>query len=105
MKTHKVLGVIIIFLCFSCKEKQWTTSFDKEAVKRESEAPVMVTGKESSIAKVWIDPETGHRVEKLIDREGENKSFYFHNNPFLPTKDKKGWLMVFYGSTPNGTQL
>ncbi|MFV5688049.1 oligogalacturonate lyase family protein [Flavobacterium sp. ZT3R25] len=98
MRTHKIVLAIVILFCFSCKEKQSTIS-------NQSKIPVLETSKESSLATVWIDSETGHKIEKLIDRKGNNSSFYFHNNPFLPTKNKKGWLMVFYGSTPNGSQL
>ena len=95
----------MVLFCFSCKEKQNVTSFNNKTITIQNKIPVMETSKESSLTKLWIDSETGHKVEKLIDRKGSNSSFYFHNNPFLPTKDKKGWLMVFYGSTPNGTQL
>ncbi len=103
MKTHKLIVVSLIALCLSCKEKQSVSGNTQKENK--SEIPVMETGLESSKAKVWIDATTGHRVEKLIDREGDNSSFYFNNNPFLPTKDSKGWLMIFYGSTANGKQL
>src|SRR6188474_484718 len=40
----------------------------------------------------WIDPSTGHKIIKLTRREGNNMSFYFHNNPFVGDK------MVFYGT-------
>lgn len=53
----------------------------------------------------WIDKSTGHKIIKISRRPGSNRSFYFHNNPFLPTKDGKGELMVFYGSTDHGNQL
>lgn len=105
MKAINTLLAIMVLFCFSCKEKQSTIGYNDKIISNERKIPVLETSKESSLAKVWIDSETGHRVEKLIDRKGSNSSFYFHNNPFLPTKDKKGWLMVFYGSTPNGTQI
>jgi oligogalacturonide lyase len=105
MKIFKTLLVIVMLFCFSCKEKQSTTSYTKNSSPHQDKIPILETGKESSLAKVWIDAETGHQVAKLIDRKGDNSSFYFHNNPFLPTKDKKGSLMVFYGSTANGPQL
>lgn len=103
MQALKVLLLILVFFCFSCKEKQSVSNFAINSYAME--IPVMETSKESSLAKVWIDAATSHKIEKLVAREGNNSSFYFHNNPFLPTKDKKGWLMVFYGSTPNGSQL
>jgi len=40
----------------------------------------------------WIDPSTGHKIMKLTRREGNNMSFYFHNNPFAGNK------MIFYGT-------
>jgi len=102
MKSINIVLLIVVLFCFSCKEKQSVISLkDKTNI----EIPVLETSKESSLAKVWIDASTGHKVEKLIDREGDNSSFYFHNNPFLPTKDNKGELMIFYGSTSNGKQL
>lgn len=103
MQIQKSIFAALLVLCFSCKEKQSVTAHtDKEG---RSEIPMMETGLESSMAKVWVDASTGHKIQKLINREGDNSSFYFNNNPFLPTKDKKGWLMIFYGSTPNGKQL
>jgi oligogalacturonide lyase len=40
----------------------------------------------------WIDGSTGHKIIKLTRREGNNMSFYFHNNPFVGSK------MIFYGT-------
>ena len=40
----------------------------------------------------WIDGSTGHKIIKLTKREGNNMSFYFHNNPFVGSK------MIFYGT-------
>jgi oligogalacturonide lyase len=40
----------------------------------------------------WIDQSTGHKLIKLTRREGNNMSFYFHNNPFMGNK------MIFYGT-------
>lgn len=31
----------------------------------------------------WIDQDTGHKIIHLVPGEGDNQSFYFHNNPFL----------------------
>lgn len=39
----------------------------------------------------WIDKDTGYRIIKLTKREGPNRVFYFHNNPFI------GNEMVFHG--------
>lgn len=62
-------------------------------------------GKEQKIPDSWIDPSTGHKVVWLVPREGNNMSFYFHNNPFLKSKDGKDDLMVFYGSSAPGNQI
>jgi len=40
----------------------------------------------------WIDESTGHKIIKLIRRDGNNMSFYFHNKPFVGNK------MIFYGT-------
>ncbi|WP_197525642.1 oligogalacturonate lyase family protein [Pseudobythopirellula maris] len=48
----------------------------------------------------WTDPDTGYRIHRLTTREGENRSFYFHNNPFVPAVDGGDDLMVFYGAEP-----
>ncbi|MFI1743301.1 oligogalacturonate lyase family protein [Thalassobellus sediminis] len=103
MKAPIIYFFLFILLGFSCKENKATQ--DTVTQINQEQIPVMKTGKASSLAKVWIDSETGHKVEKLVDRVGDNRSFYFHNNPFLPTEDNKGWLMIFYGSTKTGKQL
>ena len=53
--------------------------------------PVMETGGQK-MPNEWIDKTTGHKIIKLTRREGNNMSFYFHNNPFVGNK------MVFYGT-------
>ncbi|MCM5528384.1 oligogalacturonate lyase family protein [Parasegetibacter sp. NRK P23] len=53
--------------------------------------PVMETGGQK-MPDEWIDKSTGHKVIKLTRREGNNMSFYFHNNPFIGNK------MIFYGT-------
>jgi oligogalacturonide lyase len=45
----------------------------------------------------WIDKSTGHKVIKLTRRQGNNMSFYFHNNPFVGDKSD-GYRMIFYGT-------
>ncbi len=40
----------------------------------------------------WIDKDTKHKIIKLTRRQGNNMSFYFHNNPFVGNK------MIFYGT-------
>lgn len=53
--------------------------------------PVMETGGQT-MPDEWIDKDTGHRVFKLARRAGSNRSFYFHNHPFV------GDEMLFVGS-------
>ncbi len=53
--------------------------------------PVMETGGKV-MPNEWIDKDTGHRVIKLTRRDGANRSFYFHNHPFI------GDEMLFVGS-------
>lgn len=65
---------------------------------------VMETGGQK-MPDEWIDKDTGHKVMRLVRREGTNASFYFNNFPFFPQKEGKGDLMVFYGGTANGNQL
>ena len=47
----------------------------------------------------WIDSSTGHTILRLSRREGENTSFYFHNNPFIRSADGTSDWMLYYGST------
>lgn len=54
--------------------------------------PTMETGGQK-MPYVWIDKDTGHKVMKLTRRSGSNRSFYFHNNPFINDHE-----MVFVGS-------
>lgn len=56
-----------------------------------SAQPVMETGGQK-MPDEWIDKSTGHKIIKLTRREGNNMSFYFHNNPFAGNK------MIFYGT-------
>lgn len=54
--------------------------------------PVMETGGKK-MPDVWIDKDTGHKVMKLTRRHGANRSFYFHNDPFINDHE-----MVFVGT-------
>jgi oligogalacturonide lyase len=67
--------------------------------------PVVETGGQHPMPDEWIDRDTGHRVRKLVRRDGANSSFYFTNPPFIPRKTASGGLMVFHGATPKGSQL
>ncbi len=68
--------------------------------------PVLVTGSQKPMpVKEWIDKDTGHKVVRLVNRQGGNTSFYFNNNCFVPQRGTEGDLMVFSGGTPQGRQL
>lgn len=56
------------------------------------------TGSQQLMPYEWIDKDTGHKIIRLSRREGNNRSFYFHNNPFVPALAGEGDKMVFYGS-------
>lgn len=60
--------------------------------------PLMETGGQK-MPLIWIDKDTHHKVVRLTNKEGDNASFYFHNNPFYGNK------MVFYSTDKNGRQL
>lgn len=50
----------------------------------------------------WIDKDTGHKVKRLTGPEGNYRSFYFHNDPFIPGGKKEDNQMVYYGNVPEG---
>lgn len=47
----------------------------------------------------WIDKDTHHKVVRVSRIEGNNLSFYFHNNPFYGNK------MVFYNTNKGSRQI
>lgn len=61
--------------------------------------PVMETGGRK-LPDEWVDKDTHHKVIRLTRKEGNNLSFYFHNNPFY------GNTMAFYSTDKNnGKQI
>src|SRR6478609_8009205 len=54
--------------------------------------------KTGAMPAVWIDADTGHKLTRLTTLGNDNRSFYFHNDPFLPSKDGAGEIMIYYGS-------
>jgi oligogalacturonide lyase len=70
---------------------------------REPTTPVIETGGISPMPDEWIDQDTDHRVVRLTGPEGNSRSFYFHNNPFIPEVNNEGDLMVYYGDYPGAT--
>jgi oligogalacturonide lyase len=53
----------------------------------------------------WVDSATQHRVIRLTRSGTDNKSFYFHNNPFVKTPDGKGDLMIYAGVVDDKRQF
>lgn len=85
-----------------CKLKKFLVT-EKQIEKRKNEVSILETGSVSPMPNAWIDKDTGHKILRLSSVEGNNLSFYFHNNPFLANKD--GDLMAFYNRTPEGQML
>lgn len=69
------------------------------------ELPVVETGAITPMPAAWVDKDTGHKVAHLAKRAGDNQSFYFNNNPFVPASGATNSAMVFYGATKSGRQL
>ena len=69
------------------------------------EIPRLETGSPKPMPDEWIDKDTGHRIIHLIPIDGENRSFYFHNNPFVPLNGDKNEKMIFYRSVDDEKQL
>lgn len=101
--SKSILLLSVLSLAVACKNEKKLSMAEEDASQKE--LPVLETGSQKPMPEAWIDKDTHHKVIKLTQREGNNRSFYFHNNPFLPTKDGEGSLMVFYGDTDNGNQL
>ncbi|MCW3785754.1 oligogalacturonate lyase family protein [Plebeiibacterium sediminum] len=89
-KSLGLLTVLIVSVLFllSCRTKDTI--------------PIIETGGQTPMPDQWIDKDTGHKLTKLTRNNSDNRSFYFHNNPFLPTADGKGTLMVYYGNQNEG---
>lgn len=67
--------------------------------------PKLETGSVTPLPSEWIDKDTGHKIIHLVTGAGENSSFYFHNNPFLQTKEGNRQIMVYYGMVNGDKQL
>jgi oligogalacturonide lyase len=60
--------------------------------------PVIETGSQKPMPEKWVDASTKHKIVRLSSIETDNRSFYFHNNPFIPELKNEGDLMVYYSS-------
>lgn len=63
------------------------------------------TGSQKPMPEEWIDKDTGHKIVRLSQVEGNNQSFYFTNNPFFKQKSGEGDRMVFFNTGANGRQI
>jgi oligogalacturonide lyase len=83
MKLNYSLILTSILLLYSCKTEK---------------IPVLETGSVTPMPKSWIDKDTHHKITRLTSLDGNNQSFYFHNDPFLPATDGIDEKMVFYNT-------
>lgn len=104
MKLFKILFFITFLSFVSCKDKN-SNSVNDIAIDENIDIPILKTGSEKPMPEEWIDKDTKHRVKRLVERPGNNRSFYFHNNPFLKSKDGKNDIMIFYGSENDTNQF
>jgi len=72
---------------------------------QQNKLPILETGLVRPMPDEWIDKDTGHKLVHLTSRPGDNQSFYFHNNPFLPAMQGENEKMVFYGTVNKTKQL
>ncbi|HVS95726.1 MAG TPA: oligogalacturonate lyase family protein [Puia sp.] len=61
--------------------------------------PLEQTGPKKAMPDEWVDQDTHHKVVRLSRKDGNNLSFYFHNNPFI------GERMIFYSTDEAGKWL
>lgn len=99
MKSKIYLLTIITCFLWSCNNRSDSGHSSNHDI------PRMETGGQT-MPDEWIDQDTGHKIIRISRRDGSNRSFYFHNNPFIPAATNgEGDKMIFYGSTSNGNQL
>jgi len=92
--TKKLFLWVIVLLSFiSCQKNNINTTDTLE------------TGSIKPMLEEWIDKETGHKVVHVIPEEGTNRSFYFHNNPFVPSDGNNNEKMIFYRKVKDENQL
>jgi len=90
MKKYKLFFLLIVLFLSACQNK---------------ELLVIETGSQTPMPASWIDQDTGHKITHVVDREGDNRSFYFHNNPFLQATGDVNEKMIFSGKVDNSSQL
>lgn len=90
MYRYNIFAFLIVIIIASCSNNQ---------------LEVIETGLVSPMPQSWIDKDTGHKLIHLTPREGANRSFYFHNNPFLPAGKGLNEKMIFFGTVNNNRQI
>jgi len=90
MKKSKLIALGILIFLISCSE---------------SNIQILETGSIIPMPEEWIDKDSDHKVVHVIPGDGENRSFYFHNNPFVPSDGKNNEKMIFYRMVNNENQL
>lgn len=90
MKRFTLYSFLLIMLLAACEKEQ---------------LPVIETGSQTPMPSAWIDKDTGHKLIKLINDDGDNRSFYFHNNPFLKGVDGMNDKMIYYKTVNEQRQL
>jgi oligogalacturonide lyase len=88
IKLYSTLNIIFLFIAYNLNDGYAKSSPDSVV-----------------IPNTWIDSSTGHTIVRLSRREGDNTSFYFHNNPFIRSTDGTSDWMLYYGSTAQERQL
>lgn len=92
--TKRLFLLLFVLLSFiSCQKN----SFNK--------IKILETGSIKPMSEEWIDKDTDHKIIHLIPGEGENRSFYFYNNPFVPSDANNNEKMVFYRKVNDENQL
>jgi oligogalacturonide lyase len=61
--------------------------------------PLEETGPKKTMPDEWIDQSTHHKIVRISRKDGNNLSFYFHNNPFIGEK------MIFSSTDADGKHL
>lgn len=69
-----------------------------------SAQPIIETGSQKPMPNEWIDKDTYHKVICLTRLDGDNASFYFHNDPFIKQSSNEGDRMIFYNIGKDGKQ-
>jgi len=90
MNHNYFVGLLLLVIACPCKAQN---------------LPSLETGSVTPMPAEWIDKDTGHKIMHLVSDGGENRSFYFHNNPFLQAINGQNEKMIYFGKVNNAMQL